>query len=417
MPDAKITRREYLWIVSGAAVGLVVGGAGGYWLKQPEIQTVTQTLTQTAVPTVKPFVLPNRVKIGVSYPVSGVSAYEGKHCVDGTLMAVKEINEAGGIGGNCVIDVVVEDDKGDPTEGATIAEKFITQDRVDAIIASFVSPVSLAMAPVAERNKKLFVNANSIAPSLTKQGWAWVFRVCDNSDMMAVGLMDTLVNEIGWKKIVIIAPDDAMGIGSATGIKNLVGKYPGVSVVKEYYVPRGSKDYYPYLTALKDIKPDGMILPLDAMDGAALINQWAELGLRGQVGVCGQGGFEGSEAFLKLTGPNAEGLIDATMFSPFLKPPPNERYTNLINGFRSLYGYLPDKYAVRAYDSIKILAQAIERAQSIDGNSVREALLKTSYTSAIGENLTFDQDHQLHRVELIVQIKNGDHVLIYQKLM
>jgi branched-chain amino acid transport system substrate-binding protein len=160
-----------------------------------------------------------------------------------------------------------------------------------------------------------------------------------------------------------------------------------------------------------------MILPLDAMDGAALINQWAELGLRGQVGVCGQGGFEGSEAFLKLTGPNAEGLIDATMFSPFLKPPPNERYTNLINGFRSLYGYLPDKYAVRAYDSIKILAQAIERAQSIDGNSVREALLKTSYTSAIGENLTFDQDHQLHRVELIVQIKNGDHVLIYQKLM
>ncbi|MDH5770495.1 MAG: ABC transporter substrate-binding protein [Candidatus Bathyarchaeota archaeon] len=400
---SRVSSGIWIKIIAGIIVGLLVGAVATYFLydyirpqPSPEIE---------------------HIKIGVSYPLSGVVAYEGRHCLDGTLLAVKEINEAGGIGGRYMIELVVEDDKCDPTEGATIAEKFITKDRVDIIVASFCSAVTLAMAPVAEENDVLFVNANSIADSITEQGWEWVFRVCDNSVKMSEALIAALVNDVGWKEMAIITSDDAMGIGSATAAKAEIEKYSGASVVAEYYIPRGTKDYYPYLTALKDMKPDGLILPMDAMDGAALINQYAELGLRDVgIGISGFGGFEGSEDFLELTGNNAEGLIDSTMYSPFIEPL-NPRYEKVTNDFRSLYGYSPNKYAIRAYDSIKIIADAIERANSIEPADVREALLETSYTGPIGENLTFDDKHQLHRIILIIEIVDGEHIVKFQKLV
>src|SRR5581483_4912581 len=143
------------------------------------------------------------VKIGVIEPLSGPVAASGNYVRMGAEIARDWINARGGIGGRR-LELVIEDNKSDPKEAASAAEKLIVRDKVPAIMGAWGSSMTLAAMPKLEEYGVPMVVETSSAGSITKRGNPWIFRISPPSDMEALGL-ESYVDKLGLKKADFLA--------------------------------------------------------------------------------------------------------------------------------------------------------------------------------------------------------------------
>jgi branched-chain amino acid transport system substrate-binding protein len=156
------------------------------------------------------------IKVGVVLPFSGPVGSDGQRTFSGIQLAVDQINATGGVkvgDQKRPIEIVREDSTCNPRMSVAAVEKLTTQDKVAVVIGDFCSTSTLADAEVAKRNEVALVTPISIAPSITQQGNPWVFRNCDNSDMMARAFVKSAVKRMGIKRWAFLARNDDYGRG------------------------------------------------------------------------------------------------------------------------------------------------------------------------------------------------------------
>ena len=154
------------------------------------------------------------VKIGVVLPFSGPVGADGQRTFSGIQLAADQINASGGIkvkNEMRQIELVREDSTCNPRMSVTAVEKLMTRDKVSSVIGDFCSTSTLADAEVAKRNEVPQITPISIAPPITQQGNIWIFRNCDNSDMMARAFVKDAVNSLGIKRWAFLARNDDYG--------------------------------------------------------------------------------------------------------------------------------------------------------------------------------------------------------------
>jgi branched-chain amino acid transport system substrate-binding protein len=351
------------------------------------------------------------VKIGVVYPLTGPIAAAGSYQKAGVEIARDKINSEGGILGK-PFTLFIEDGANDPAQSVSAAEKLVTREKVDAMIAAWGRSPTLAVS--ASVTKKYGVphvvdTASSVKVTLQdgKRPNPWLFRVSPTSRMEAQGVEKFLVSQMGFTKVAFMSVNNDWGRGAAEEFGNVV-KRTGGAVVTTEIINADATDFLTQLTKIKGSEANSIIVTTDQAQISLILKQYKQLGMTQKVLTTGGGIVP--EGLILLSGPEAaEGVNIITFFTPWFpemtKIPKEAKWFadeylkrgNAAKGFGECF---------RGYDGMKAIKAAFEIAKTTDKEKVREAFYKVD-TWGLSGRIKFDEFGQSSPTILIVQVKNG----------
>ena len=341
------------------------------------------------------------IKIGGVGPVSGEAATFGQSTKEGYELAVEEWNKAGGLLGN-QIKLIFQDDKGDPTEAATVWTKLISQDKVAAIVGTFMSKCSLAGAPISQANKVPMISPTSTNPKVTEVG-EFIFRACFIDPFQGtVGAKFAYENLNARTAACIFDVGNDYTKGLSEFFRDKFIELGGKIVAFEAHAT-GATDFKAQLTKIIAAKPDVIYISDYYNDVALIAKQARELGYTGPL--VGGDGWD-SPDLVKIGGKAVENGYFTNHFS---KDDPSPQVQEFVRKYEAKFGKTPDALAALAYDAMVIMLDAIKRAGSTDPEKIRAALAATNIQVVSGM-ISFDKNRNPIKSAVIIAIKDGQQV-------
>ncbi len=340
----------------------------------------------------------DEIKVGEFASLTGGSASFGQSAHKGTALAVEEINAAGGLLGK-KIDLLTEDDQSLSGQPATIIRKFISRDKVVAVLGEVASSKSLEAAPICQENKIPMISPASTNPKVTEVG-DYIFRICFIDPFQGTVMAKFALSK-GWKKVAVLTDvKQDYSVGLAEAFKQNFQKNGG-QIVKEQSYSSGDKDFKAQLTSIKVTHPDAIFVPGYYGEVALIAKQAKLLGIK--VPLLGGDGWVG-ESLLQVAGHALDGSYFSKHFSADDQSP---AVRNFLKAFKAKYGEAPDDMAALGYDSAKILADAIKRAGTTDEPKLRDAIAATKDFKAVTGTISLDAQRNASKPVVIMTIENG----------
>ena len=348
------------------------------------------------------------VRLGIVSPMSGPNARYGSFSLRGAQLAVSEVNGAGGIGGR-KIKIFSADSQGTPVEGVSATRRLIDQDEVDFLIGDVSSSVTLAMQPVVEDAGVLLLNAASSNPKITYQagvgGFKWTFRNYPTDETRALVVLQYAAEKRGFTKFAVLSVDSDYGRSAIAFTKKYLPRFKGEILTEDYY-KEGEVDFRSVLAKIRDSGAQAIIMYGLADTTPIIGRQMIEVGVAGKMPLIGNAEFN-TETSIKAAPKALEGAIEAAAWLPAWD---SQRSRAFVDKFTAEYHETPNNHAYVHWETVHLLADAIEFAQSVDRVKVRDALSKIKYESAVGE-VTFDDHNQARLPMILLQIENGKPVI------
>jgi branched-chain amino acid transport system substrate-binding protein len=340
------------------------------------------------------------IKIGEFASLTGKEAAFGQSSHKGTLLAIDELNAAGGVLGK-QIEFIFEDNRSTPGESATIAKKLITRDKVVALLGEVASGRSLEAAPIAQASKIPMISPSSTNPKVTETG-DYIFRVCFTDPFQGKLLAEFARRTLKAQKLAIFSDVSApysMGLAQFSREPFMAA---GGMIVSEQKYTGGDKDFKAQLTAIKSNKPDAILVPGYYTDAGLIVAQARQLGIT--VPLFGGDGWEAPE-LLQIAGAALEGTYYSTHFSSENTDPLAQKF---VAAYKAKFnGEVPDAMAALGYDSAMVLADAIKRAGTTESAKLRDALAATKdFPGATGAT-TLDANRDASKPAVIITVQNG----------
>jgi branched-chain amino acid transport system substrate-binding protein len=343
----------------------------------PKAPTALAVAIALAVGGVVPATAQGPIRIGASLSLTGTYAKLGKNQHEGYQLCEKDLNAKGGLLGRKV-QFVVYDDQSMPATAVRLYEKLITEDKVDAIMGPYSSPVTEAAVNVTEKYKKVMVAPLAATTSIFKKGRKYVFMVISPAEVYLEGLIDMAVKR-GLKTIAVVNEDTLFSKAAAAGAVELAKKH-GMQVVYTEAYPKGNTDFSALLTKLKAANADVLAAATYFDDAVALTRQMKELNVNPKMyGVTVGGDLPEFYDTLKQ---NAEYVYGATQWEPTLPYPGNQEW---YETYKKEFGHEPSYHSAAGYAGCVIYAEAAKRANNLDAERVREQLLKLEMRTIFGD--------------------------------
>lgn len=344
------------------------------------------------------------IKLGIVAPMSGPNARYGAFSMHGAELAVKEINDAGGVNGH-KIELYNADSQGTPVEGVSATRRLIDQDEVDFVIGDVSSSVTLAMQPVAEDAGVLLLNAASSNPKITYGagvgGFKWTYRNYPTDENRAYVVAKYAAEQRGFTKFAVLSVDSDYGRSAIEFTKKYLPEFKGEILSEDYY-KEGEVDFRSVLAKIRDGGAQAIIMYGLADTTPIVTRQMVELGLAGKVTLIGNGEFNTEKTI--ASAPSAlEGAVEAAAWLPAWDSPESKAF---VEKFTTTYSEAPNNHAYVHWDTVNLLAAAVREAGSINREAVRDALSKIKYKSPVGE-VTFDDHNQARLPMILLQIEGG----------
>jgi branched-chain amino acid transport system substrate-binding protein len=340
------------------------------------------------------------VKIGSLLTTSGAAAHLGKTCLSGAQLATDEINAKGGLtigGEKYKVELINYDDKCVAKDAVSATERLLRQDKVPVILGAICSHCMLAAMEITEKEKIPIVTPIASSVKITSMGYKYVFRTWSNAAIQAETITRFASEDLKLKTAAYIGRNDAWSRSTADEFKKRWEKRGGKMLVMEFY-ELGSTDFYPQLTKAKNANPDLIYFCSLSEDGSLAIKQAKELGIKAQI--MGTDDM-GNDQFYQVSGGAIEGA-----YIYWTEGPKKQKSLDYEQRFKKKYGI--DSIAIDkgGYDSLNIIANALEKAGTVtDTTKIRDALAKTDY-DGIRQRYSFSDTGQA-RVEMwIVKIEN-----------
>jgi len=335
------------------------------------------------------------IKVGVVLPLTGKLAKFGEIENKSFLMAVDEINAAGGVNGK-KIELIIEDTTGKPDVGRSAIEKLITQDNVLVIGGGYSSSVTWATVAVAQQQKVPFLVNTGSADKITEQGWEYIFRL--NPPVSEYpGALATFTQEVA-KDIKTVAVLHENSLFGQSGSKKFVKQCEdlGIEVLMKEGYEAGAVDFKPLLVKVKSKKPDMVYMISYIMDAAMLMRQSKELNMNPKAFVGGGAGFTLPE-FQKNAGKASEFVYSSTLWTPSVPYPGAKEY---YDKFFKKYNTPTEYHGAEGYAGMYVIADALKRAKSLTRDAVRDALAETDMMTAFGpvKFISYDKKTQQNKL-------------------
>lgn len=363
------------------------------------------------------------IKIGFFAPVSAASAAaDGQSAQQSAELAVKLINEAGGINGRTV-ELVDYDDALDTAEAANIAEKLTTADGVDAVVSGSYSGPTKVAAPICQDAGIVMVSAYAVHPDVVNAG-EYVFSQSFPGAVQATAAATFAVEDLGAQRIAIVAVDLDFGKEQSAYFKAKATEL-GAEIVSEDYIAMSDNDMTSVISKIKNENVDLIYMPNYYAHASEVCRQVALQGLDMDILGC-----EGADSWqlLQTAGEYAEGLYITTNMD---RDDPNESTQAYIENYRAEYNMEPDMVGASVYDAFEVLFAAMKEvgtdpaamqeyiANMKDFDTVTGTLMYyTSAGSAVKpvQIQQVGEDLQFHSYSVIddIQIIDGDNIPVVE---
>ncbi len=337
-----------------------------------------------------------KVYIGVSAPLTGDNAEYGEYFRTGAQLAAKHINASGGVNGKQV-ELVIEDSKADPKEAILIAQRFVSNSKILAVIGDFNSSASMAAAQIYDPAGLVQISPTASHPDYTKIG-RFIFRAGTTQRSEAPFIANWGMNVLGYRKIATIYVKNDWGNVTNQIFAETVTKAGGTVLAQESFIP-GDKDFTASLTKIKALNPDMLFIGTQWSDAALVAVQAHKLGLKVPLMATGS---VATDNLIKSGGDAVDGIRANAVFFVNDTRPIAARYTA---DYKSTFNKLPHDHSALTYDAVTIVANAIRKAGE-DRAKVRDALAATEYEGVTGR-FRFDEDRNPVKDFVKVQIVDG----------
>jgi branched-chain amino acid transport system substrate-binding protein len=350
----------------------------------------------------------DKVRIGVFMSTTGTTANFGISSVNGIKLATEEVNAAGGINGKQV-ELLVQDDRSDASEAATIVTKFVTQDQVNAVIGEVASSRSIAAAPIAQNAKIPMLTPSSTNPEVTKKG-DFIFRSCFIDPYQGAAIAQFAARTLGAKNAAIMVDrKNDYSTGLEKVISETFTKLGGRIVATQSY-QEGDQDFNAQLTSLKGANPEVIFVPGYYNDVGLIAKQARDKGIT--VPLIGGDGWD-SEQLYKIGGTALNGSFFTNHYSPYDTDPKVEKF---VNDYKAKYGSTPDALAATAYDAARIMFDAVKRSKSLSGPDIRDALAATKEFPGVTGTVTFNENRDAVKPIVMIEIKPGGTYAVRERV-
>jgi branched-chain amino acid transport system substrate-binding protein len=328
------------------------------------------------------------IKIGQIAALSGASAQSGEAITRGLTLAIDEINAKGGLLGGRMLVLVQRDDESSPPKGLIAARELIAED-VAAVFGGIDTPVSLAMVPVLNKEKRIYMGVWAAGTAITRSGAVpnYAFRVSAVDALVDVRLLKFAHQKFGAKKAGLMLINNPWGQGNEKGLQAASKADPSVEIAGVEKFENNDVDMVPQLTRLKEAGADSIILVVNTPPGAQVMKSRERMGW--MVPVVSHWGISGGR-FPELAGPTAGDADFIQTYSFFGKQGPvGQRVLAALEKKYSQIKGPEDVFApvgtANAYDAMNLLALGIAQAGSTDADAIRTALedLKVPYEGLI----------------------------------
>ena len=340
------------------------------------------------------------IKVGEFASLTGKEAAFGNSSHKGTLLAVEDINAAGGALGK-KIDLITEDTRSTPGESATVVRKLISRNQVVAVLGEVASGRSLEGASVCQPNKIPMISPASTKPEVTEKG-DYIFRVCFIDPFQGKVLATFAQTTLKVKNVALLLDAASpYSVGLANNFKSTFEGLGGKILIEQKF-SSGDKDFKAQLTAIKAASPEAIAAPCYYTEAALIVRQARDLGIT--VPVFGGDGWEAPE-LLEIGGKAMEGTYYSTHYSAEDNSPKVQEF---VKKYRARWnGETPDAMSALGYDSAMVLADAAKRAGTVEEPKLRDAIAATKDFEGVTGKTTLDANRNATKPAVIITVKDG----------
>lgn len=362
------------------------------------------------------------IVLGSAISLTGKYSQEGKNAKDGYDLAVKRINETGGVkmgGKTYKLQVKYYDDESTPARTAQLLERLIRQDGVKFVLGPYSSGTTKAAAPITEKHRIPMVEAEGASRSLFTQGYKYLFAVLSTSEQYlksAIDLAAEVAKQQGKKpstvRIAMAFENDPFSLDVRAGVVEDAKRY-GMDIVIDDKLPRDLSDMTATLTKVKALKPDLLLVSGHTKGAITAARQISEMNV--DVPLVAMTHCESADLVGNF-GKNAEGILCPTQWAETLsyKGPVFGSAGEYDKLFRKTYsGYETVPYqAAQASAAVIVWKDAFERAKSFDTEKLRDAIAATNLETFYGPIKFGPQGNNIAKPMVLRQIQNGDYNVV-----
>jgi len=357
--------------------------------------------------------------IGSAISLTGKYAANGVHAQNGYEYAISKIKEKGGVkvGGKCYnFKVIYYDDESKGDRGATLAERLISQDKVQYMLGPYSSGMTKAIAPVTEKYKIPMVEAEGASRSLFNKGYKYIFAVLSTSEQYlasAVALAAEKAVENGRLAssvtVAIAVENDPFSLDIRAGVSDDAASF-GMKVIIDEKLPRDLSDMSAILTKVKLLKPDLLIISGHTKGALTAVRQIGEKNIK--VPMIAITHCEAADVVGNF-GDTANDILCATQWSETLayEDPLFGTAAEYEMGFKSAYPEYKSKkvpyQTAQATAAVYVFKDAFERANSLDKEKIRDALSATDMKTFYGDIRFSAAGNNVAKPMVLRQIQNG----------
>ncbi len=355
--------------------------------------------------------------LGSAISFTGKYSTNGIHASNGYNLAVKKINEAGGVkvgGKSYKLKIKYYDDESTPLRTAQLGERLIKQDGIKFMLGPYSSATTKAMAPITEKYKIPMVEAEGAARSLFTQGYKYIFTVISTSEHYlapAVDLLAELASKVNKKpsdlRLALVFENDPFSLDVRAGVVDAASKY-GMKIVIDDKMPRDLSDISATLTKVRALRPDALLLSGHSKGAATAARQIKEMKIN--VPMIAMTHCEAAKVISKF-GASTNGFLCPTQWAETLS------YSDMLFGTAKQYdtlfkasfeGYRNVPYqSAQASAAVMVWKDALERADSFDIEKVRVALTQTDMKTFYGGIKFAKEGNNIAKPMALRQIQNG----------
>src|SRR5438309_3040600 len=360
------------------------------------------------------------IVLGAAVSLTGKYSVNGKNTKDGYDLAVKRINEMGGVkvgGKSYKLKVVYYDDESTPARGAQLAERLISQDGVKFVLGAYSSGLTKAMAPVTEKYKVPHVEGNAAARELFTQGYRYLFAVLSTADYYlrdAVILAAEMAKEHGRNpkdvKIAMAFENDPFSLDVREGVLEEAKKY-GMKILVDDKLPPEINDMAATLTKVKAVKPDLLLVSGHEKGATLVVRQTSEMNI--DVPIIATTHCDSAKVAENM-GKQAEGVLCASQWDRTLayKDKWFGSADEYAKTFQKEFNYPAPYQAAESTASVLVFADAFQRAGSLDPTKVRDAIAQTDMMTFYGP-IKFDETGKNTKKPMVLyQVQGGDYKVV-----
>jgi branched-chain amino acid transport system substrate-binding protein len=340
------------------------------------------------------------IVVGEYGSLTGGQATFGTSTHNGIMLAMDEINGAGGVNGRQV-KVITEDDQSKADEAANAVTKLISQNNVVAVLGEVASSSSLAAAPICQSNQVPMITPSSTNERVTQVG-DYIFRMCFIDPYQGEAMANFVSKQLGMKRAaVLIDVKSDYSTGLAANFERVFVANGGGIVGKQSYA-QGDSDFRSQLTTLKSVNPEVIFVPGYYNDIGQIAIQARDLGI--DVPLVGGDGWD-SPTVIQIGGKS----IENSYFSDhYFVGDSRPLVQTFVNEYKKRHGKNPEATAALGYDALKIFAEAVKRAGSLDRKAIRDQIAATKDYQGVSGTITMGPDRNPIKPVAMIKIENGE---------